>query len=186
MLVTRTHRLALQVLFRSPTPALASLPTSLALIGSLTRLLAGTQAGLLGSRMNLPHRAVSKHLGAMGRMSDAFAPIVRARPLPIFGRPVHLRDRSHRLRPNASPQALRIPDRSGHPALQSAISGGFRSVLAVSSFRLRARLDVSIPSSRFGRRGITPAFGYGAPHPSAGGTSTLLTHALPSAHYGGV
>src|SRR5208283_4769188 len=114
-------------------------------------------------------------------MSDAFAPIVRARPLPIFGRPVHRRDRSHRLRPDASPQALRIPDRSGHPALRT--SGGFRSVLAVSGFRLRARLDVSIPSPRFGRRGITPAFGYSAPHPSAGGTSTLLTHALPSAHY---
>ena len=35
-----------------------------------------------------------------------------------------------------------------------------------------------------GRRGITPAFGYSAPHPSAGGTLTLLIHALPSAHYG--
>jgi hypothetical protein len=31
-----------------------------------------------------------------------------------------------------------------------------------------------------------PAFGYGAPHPSAGGTSTLPIWALPSAHYGGV
>ncbi len=30
---------------------------------------------------------------------------------------------------------------------------------------------------------ITPAFGYSAPHPSAGGTLTLLIHALPSAHY---
>src|ERR1019366_562206 len=29
----------------------------------------------------------------------------------------------------------------------------------------------------------TPAFGYSAPHPSAGGTLTLLIHALPSAHY---
>src|SRR3984893_15507578 len=37
-----------------------------------------------------------------------------------------------------------------------------------------------------GRRGITPAFGYSAPHPSAGGTLTLLIHALPSAHYGAV
>ena len=27
-----------------------------------------------------------------------------------------------------------------------------------------------------------PAFGYSAPHPSAGGTLTLLIHALPSAH----
>ena len=35
----------------------------------------------------------------------------------------------------------------GHPALRSTASGGFRSVLAVSSFRLHARLDVSIPSS---------------------------------------
>ena len=33
-----------------------------------------------------------------------------------------------------------------------------------------------------GRRGITPAFGYSAPHPSAGGTLTLLIHALPSTH----
>ncbi len=49
-----------------------------------------------------------------------------------------------------------------------------------------ASKDFSIPSSRFGQRGITPAFGYGAPHPSAGGTLTLLIHALLSAHYGGV
>jgi hypothetical protein len=55
--------------------------------------------------------------------------------------------------------------------------------LAVSSFRLRARLDVSIPSAFFGQRGITPAFGYGAPHSSARGTSTLLNNALLSAHF---
>ena len=35
-----------------------------------------------------------------------------------------------------------------------------------------------------GRRGITPAFGYSTPHLSAGGTLTLLIHALPSAHSG--
>ena len=56
--------------------------------------------------------------------------------------------------------------------------------MAVSGFRLRARLGFSIPSSHFGQRGITPAFGYGAPHLSAGGTSTLPIWALPSAHYG--
>ena len=55
--------------------------------------------------------------------------------------------------------------------------------MLVSGFRLRASKDFSIPSSRFGQRGITPAFGYGAPHPSAGGTLTLLIHALLSAHY---
>ena len=54
--------------------------------------------------------------------------------------------------------------------------------MAVSGFRLRARVGVSIPAT-CGRRGITPAFGYGPPHPGAGGTSTLLTSALPGAHY---
>jgi len=72
----------------------------------------------------------------------------------------------------------------GHPALRSTASGGFRSVLAVSSFRLRARLDVSIPSAFSGQRGYEPRFlGYGAPHLSARGTSTLLNNALLSAHF---
>src|SRR6266851_9533159 len=53
----------------------------------------------------------------------------------------------------------------------------------LSGFRLRARLGFSIPSSLSGQRGITPAFGYGAPHSSARGTSTLLNNALLSAHY---
>jgi hypothetical protein len=42
------------------------------------------------------------------------------------------------------------------------------------------------PTCAAGRQGITPAFGYSAPHPSAEGTLTLLIHALPSAHYGPV
>src|ERR1700730_10277318 len=79
-------------------------------------------------------------------MSNAFAPVLRARPCPIFGRPAHRR--------GTSPQTLRIPIR-------------FRSVLAVSGYRLRARLDVSIPCSSPGQ---PPAFGYSAPHPSAEGT----------------
>ena len=37
-------------------------------------------------------------------------------------------------------------------------SGGSRSVLAVSSFRLRARLDVFIPSTLSGQRGYEPRF----------------------------
>ena len=117
---------------------------------------------------------------------NAFAFKVQARPCPTFGRPVHRRGSPHRLRPGTSPHTLRIPPRGGHPVLRSSSSGGFRSALAVSGFRLRARLGFSIPSSHFGRRGITPAFGYGAPHPSAGGTSTLPIWALPSAHYDGV
>jgi len=115
---------------------------------------------------------------------NAFAPIVRARPCPTFGRPVRHWDCSHRLRPGTSPHALRIPSRDGHPALRSAASGGCRSALAVSGFHLRARVGFSIPSTLPGQRGITPAFGYGAPHPGAGGTQTLLTNTLSSAHCG--
>jgi hypothetical protein len=117
-------------------------------------------------------------------MRNAFASIVQARPCPTFGRPVRLRGGPHRLRPGTSPQALRIPPRGGHPALRSLTRAGSRSPLAVSRFPLRARLELSIPVSHFGQRGITPAFGYDAPHPSAGGTPTLPINALPGAHYG--
>src|SRR5438132_9120066 len=37
-----------------------------------------------------------------------------------------------------------------------------------------------------GPRGITPTFGYGAPHPSARGTSTLLSKTRCSAHTTGL
>src|SRR5271168_76227 len=119
-------------------------------------------------------------------MSNAFAPIVRARPNPIFGRPVHQGSPPFDYSPILllKPFGFRIaPD-----TLSSGIrrATGSRSVLAVSGFRLRARLDFSIPSCSPGQRGITPAFGYSAPHPSAEGTSTPMIHALPSAHYGAV
>src|ERR1700676_1438811 len=116
-------------------------------------------------------------------MSNAFAPIVRARPNPIFGRPVH----QGSLPFDYSPILLLKPFgfRIAPDTLSSGIrrATGSRSVLAVSGFRLRARLDFSIPSCSPGQRGITPAFGYSAPHLSAGGTSTPMIHALPSAHY---
>src|SRR6266481_1167837 len=41
-------------------------------------------------------------------------------------------------------------------------------------------------TSFFGQRGITPAFGYGPPHPSARRTSTFLNNALLSTQYGAV
>src|ERR1700758_3750512 len=77
---------------------------------------------------------------------NAFAPIVRARPCPTFGRPVHRRGSPHRLRPGTSPHTLRIPPHGGHPVLRSNTESGFRFTLAVSSFRFRARLGFSIPS----------------------------------------
>ena len=117
---------------------------------------------------------------------NAFAFIVQARPCPTFGRPVHRRGSPHRLRPGTSPHTLRIPPHDGHPVLRSPARSGFRFTLAVSSFRLRARLGFSIPLPFSGQRGITPAFGYNAPHPGAGRTSTLLNNALLSAHYAAV
>src|ERR1700688_3288478 len=116
-------------------------------------------------------------------MSSAFVPIVRTRPCPIFGRPVH----QGSLPFDYSPILLLKPFgfRIAPDTLSSGIrrATGSRSVLAVSGFRLRARLDFSIPSCSPGQRGITPAFGYSAPHPSTEGTSTPMIHALPSAHY---
>ncbi len=72
------------------------------------------------------------------------------------------------------------------PCPPQTASGGFRSALAVSDFRLRARLDISIPSTSSASEVLNPAFGYGAPHPSAGGTSTLMINALLSTHHGSI
>src|ERR1700730_11652823 len=75
-----------------------------------------------------------------------------------------------------------------HLTMDTLPSGNCRAAApgspwSVSGFRLCARLGLSIPSTLPGQRGITPAFGYGAPHSSAGGTSTLPINALLSAHY---
>jgi hypothetical protein len=178
----RTAFTALEVLLSRPTTPGTPLPTSLALIGSLPSAARGSQEPSWG------HAQIFRTVPSANTLvrwvnENAFAPILRARPCPTFGRPVRPWGSPHRLRPGTSPHTLRIPPRDGHPVLRSTSSGGFRSILLVSSFRLRAPRDFSIPSSRFGQRGITPAFGYGAPHPSAGGTSTLLIWALPSAQY---
>ena len=82
---------------------------------------------------------------------------MRARPCPIFGRPVH---------------------RRGVPPL---ITARYFSSNPSDSGSLRTPCPP--PACAAGRQGITPAFGYSAPHPSAGGTLTLLIHALPSTHY---
>ena len=99
-----------------------------------SRLPALSSAGATSSRPYLPPGRYQASLGhsllfstvspahtlvRWGGTKCAFAPIVRARPFPIFGRPVHPRDRSLRLRPGGSPHALQTPPRGGRPALQS-------------------------------------------------------------------
>ena len=106
-------RLRSRVPCPDPTPGTASVGTSLALISAPTAgwLQAGlcipccspfrlrvipaipapwTIPGLPELLDALPHRVARTHLGATGRNPNAFAPIVRARPFPVFGRPVHL------------------------------------------------------------------------------------------------
>src|SRR4051794_23978932 len=87
------------------------------LIGSLTPVPPGDRTSPPGvtSRSSVPCRPQTPWCG--GWMRSAFAPIVRARPCPTFGRPVHHGGGPPRLRPGTSPQAFRIPPRGGHPAL---------------------------------------------------------------------
>ncbi len=96
-------------------------------------------------------------------MRNAFAPILRARPCPIFGRPVRLRGRPHRLQPDTSPHALRIPDRSGHPALRDISSSWLQVRLGrvrlspSCPFRLLHTRLLSRPARRYPRFRIRPS-----------------------------
>lgn len=148
---------ALQVLFGSPTTRWASLPISL-LAYRVTFPEATQEPDEFSRGHALFFRTVLPAHTLVRRVNEnAFASIVQARPVPVFGRPVHPGSRL-RLRPGASPQALRISPHGEHPALQWFVTTG--------------------------QRDITPAFGYSAPHLSTRGTSTLLINALPGAHYG--
>src|SRR6516162_9118507 len=93
-------------------------------------------------------------------MSNAFAPIVRARPLPHLLADLFI------------------------VGVAPLITARYFSSDSSDSGSLRTPCPP--PACTDGRQGITPAFGYSAPHPSAGGTLTPLTHALPSTHYGAV
>jgi hypothetical protein len=59
-------------------------------------------------------------------------------------------------------------------------------VVLLMPFGFHLAMD-TLPSEELtsfsGQRGITPAFGYGPPHPSARRTSTFLNNALLSTHY---
>src|SRR6516162_7696336 len=90
-------------------------------------------------------------------MSNAFAPIVRARPLPHLLADLFI------------------------VGVAPLITARYFSSDSSDSGSLRTPCPP--PACTDGRQGITPAFGYSAPHPSAGGTLTPLTHALPSTHY---
>src|SRR6202521_5533952 len=109
---------ALEVLHSHPFTDRASLATSLSLIGLLTPVPTGDSASPpeVTHCSSIPCRPQTPWCGGVNE--SAFAFIVQARPCPTFGRPVHLRGSPHRLQPDTSPHALRIPPRDRHPALR--------------------------------------------------------------------
>ena len=145
-----------KVISGSPTPRTAS-PSISELPYSPAYLSDNTGSPRVTRLSSLPYRLQTPWYD--GWISNAFAPIVQARPCPIFGWPVHLQDSSYWLRSGNSPQALRIPPYGGHPALW------FIHHLQTSP------------------RGITPEFGYEPPDSRFSRTLTCLISALPRAHY---
>jgi hypothetical protein len=119
-----------------------------------------------------------------GWVRDAFAAIVPARPCPVFGRPVHHGVASSITARyfSASPSDSTSRWTPCPPVVSRQLTRLRLRLGRIRRFRLRARLDVSL-SGGPGQRGVTPAFGYGAPYPGASGTSTHLIWALPSTHY---
>jgi hypothetical protein len=89
---------------------------------------------------------------------NAFASVTQARPCPTFGRPVHL---------GVTP-----------------IDCGPVLLLRPFGFHLTVdTLPSGVQRTSSGQRGITPAFGYDAPHLGVRGTSTLLNNVLLSTRY---
>jgi hypothetical protein len=78
---------ALEVLLSRPTTPGTPLPTSLALIGSLPSVARGFQEPSWG-HAQIFHTVPSANTLVRWVNENAFAPIVRARPCPTFGRPV--------------------------------------------------------------------------------------------------
>ena len=113
---------------------------------------------------------------------NAFVVEAQTRPCPTFGRPVHL-GFPHRLRPGTSPHALRIPLTVDTLPSEVLPAAALAPSWLYPAFAFVPRLDICIPSAFFGQRGITPAFGYSAPHLGARGTSTLLDNALLSTRF---
>jgi len=112
---------ALSVLLGGPTPHPASLPTSL-FAYRVAYSVATQKPGEVSRGHTWFFRTVlSAHTLVRRGDENAFASIVQARPVPVFGRPVHPGFRL-RLRPGTSPHALRISPRGEHPALRWFLS----------------------------------------------------------------
>ena len=123
-------------------------------------------------------------------MSNAFVPIVRTRPCPIFGRPVHPSGGPDRLQPDTSPQTLRISDRSEHPVLRESTRGWLQVRLGCirlspsCPFRLLHTALLSRPARHYPRfrirRSSSERRGDFNPPDSRAAQHTLRAHPSPS------
>jgi hypothetical protein len=104
----------------------------------------------------LPHRVARTHLGTMDRNPCAFATVMLARPLPIFGLPVHPWDRSL----DYNPVVLLKP------------FGPHHTVDALPSNALLHRPVKHYPHVWISTRGL-----------GSSGTLTHLKRLLPGTHY---
>src|SRR5215472_3624310 len=175
---------ALQVRFGSPTPDRASLPTSRPPRGLFTRVSSPRPCPSSWGHALFFRTVPSANTLVRWVNENAFASIVQARPVP----PLADRFLVGVAPIDYSPVLLLMPFRfhltmdtlpSGDPQV-----GGFRSALACFRLSLSCPFRLLHTPTFSGPRGITPAFEYGTPHSSARGTSTLLSDALLSAHYG--
>ncbi len=158
---------ALQVLLSGPTTDRASLPTSLPLIGLLTP--AVLRRPCQSSWGHAPFFRPVPPANTLVRWvnENAFASIVQARPVP----------------PWADRFIIGVAPVDYGPGLL-LMPFGFHLTMDTLPSGVLPRNSTFFPLS--GQRGITPAFGYGSPHPGARGTSTLLNNALLSTHYAAV
>ena len=156
---------AFQVLFSGPTTDRASLPTSLPLIGLLTRVFPRPCQSSWGHTLFFRPLPSANTLVRWVK-ENAFASIVQARPDP----------------PWADRFIIGVAPIDYGPGLLLR-PFGFHLAMDTLPSGVLPRSSTFFPLS-LGQRGITPAFGYGAPHPGARGTSTLLNNVLLSTHYG--
>ena len=111
------------------------------------------------------HTVPSAHTLVQRENESAFASIVQARPDP----------------PWADRFIIGVAPIDYSPGLLLR-PFGFHLAMDTLPSGVLPRKPTSSPLSR--QRGITPAFGYSAPHPGARGTLTLLSNVLLSTHYG--
>src|SRR3982751_2542627 len=131
----------------------------------------------------LPHRVARTHLGATGWNPCAFAPIVRARPFPVFGRPVH---RSGSLPLITTPGVLPKPF---GPRLAAGALPSRASSMVAPGRPIRVPAFAVVPHEPLHTfHPLWPVRRY--PHlrisvrgPGPSGTSTHLTRQLPGTHY---